>query len=464
MSLTEKLLFSGLVIEAILLMSRGPNSMGGDAPHYLAMSHSLAHDQDLDLTNQYSPEGGYIFYPGPPEGHARAGRGGRLYSIHYTGLPIAATPVFWLAEQIALRVPETFLDFVTWDRALACRDLISVAMALVYAWTATLTYRTTKRLYRMQTLPTLATALAFGVPPLVCMSILVFTEVPAAFLLAWFSSMMLGPRLSVWKLMVPLSLLPWLHARYSLFALIAFVWVALHLWRNEERPMRAMGTVLPIPVVSALLLFVHGWWMFGTVLPFGRYGEVPPLSTHTLLPGLMGLLLDRDFGLLSVAPFWGIALATWIRSRHVPVGYTAFAGSCFLGSWIVGAFHPIWWGGFSPPARFILPILPLLVPLLAQGLSRFQSGWKRGLLCIHLLWSGTMLALLVMRPVRLWADPVTGMGLMAAIPPLHRLWPSFLDPELSTTSLLGVTLILVLLVVPAFGVEGNSASESNHNV
>lgn len=136
----------------------------------------------------------------------RLGRGGRSYSIHYVGLPIAATPVLLLAEQFAVRLPETFLHLVSWNRARACRDLLSVAMALLYAWTATLTYRIARCLSRRQgSLPMLVTALAFGAPPLVCMSILAFTEIPAAFLLVWFLTLMLSARSATWWPMVPLA-------------------------------------------------------------------------------------------------------------------------------------------------------------------------------------------------------------------------------------------------------------------
>lgn len=450
MTPTEKWLFGGFLLQAMVLISRGPNSMLGDAPHYVAISHSIVHDQDLDLSNQYSPQGGYIFYPGPPEGHARPGRGGRLYSIHYIGFPIAAAPFFWLAEQFALRTPETVLNYVSWNRERACRDLLSVAMALLYSWTAVLTHRAARRLCSRQALTTLATVLAFGAPPLVCMSILVFTEIPAAFLLVWFLGLMLRPKSAAWWPLVPLAILPWIHLRYAPVALIAFVWVAVRVSKKEKDPINALRILLPIPLVSALLFALLELWMFGTVLPFAQYGEALPLGTNTLLPGLMGLLLDRDFGLLTVAPFWVIALATIMRPVYLPAAYIAFAGSCFLGSWVVAALHPMWWGGFSPPARFLLPVLPVLVPMLAEGLGGFKRGWKRGLLCVHLVWAGTMAALLIARPFRLWADTDTATGLVASLRPMYWVWPSILDPELSLTRLLGSVLIIVLLAVPAF--------------
>ena len=75
---SQKRLAVGLLVITVLLVSRGPGSMSGDAPHYLAVSHSLVHDFDLDLANQYEPGTNFLFRTTPGQ-HARRGRGDRLY-------------------------------------------------------------------------------------------------------------------------------------------------------------------------------------------------------------------------------------------------------------------------------------------------------------------------------------------------------------------------------------------------
>ena len=41
--------------------------MTGDAPHYLALSHSLLHDYDFELSNQHGEDSTYIVDLDPAE-------------------------------------------------------------------------------------------------------------------------------------------------------------------------------------------------------------------------------------------------------------------------------------------------------------------------------------------------------------------------------------------------------------
>ena len=81
MSKREWPIFVGLVRLAAVIVSRGSQAMTADAAQYLAVSHSIAHDfdLDLDLRNQYSPDGGYLFRDAAAGPFARSGRAGRLY-------------------------------------------------------------------------------------------------------------------------------------------------------------------------------------------------------------------------------------------------------------------------------------------------------------------------------------------------------------------------------------------------
>jgi hypothetical protein len=286
---------------------------------------------------------------------------------------------------------------------------------------------------------------------MLCMSILAFTEVPAAFLIMGFVILALrsgSPRMSS---MVPLSLLPWLHLRYSILSLAGFFWALVLVWRHTDKRcrLRSLVCLLPVPILSFALLCLHYWWMFDTWLPYGQFGDSSPLTTLTASRGLAGLMVDRDFGLLTVAPFWAIALVASSRPRFLLPGYVMFACSAFLGSWIVAALNPMWWGGYSPPARFMIPVLPLFVPMLGEGIQRILGSRTHPILFLQLIWASFMTALLINRPMRLWASPQDDLGLLASLPRLHRLLPSLLDPTVSVIALLIVLAVVFLLALPA---------------
>ena len=475
----DRWLFAGLVLLALLLISRGPNSMDGDAPHYLAVSHSLVHDFDLDLTNQYDPATEYLFYPGEMGGHARPGRGGRLYPYHYIGLSVALAPIYFIAEQIALALPDPLLEAARWDRERACRDLLSLALSLLYAATAVLTLRTTRMIMmpagspeggpqgegqeegqkegrvaarRAAQVSVFATALAFATPPLLSISILAFTEIPAAFLCAWFLYGQLGRVQKPQLQLLALALLPWLHIRYAVISVSGFVWMV------AQGPPRAHGLskriefYVLLPVLSAVLLAASGWWMFGSLLPFGQFESGLGLSVGTWGAGLVGLFLDRHFGLLAVAPFWLLALAGVRSLSRSHAGYVGFAVVSLIGTWIIAGLNTMWWGGYCPPARLIIPILPLLVPLLAAGLLSLLRSSVRWLVYLTVGWSAVMTALLLVEPVRLWSDAENGTGLSSAFPLVPRIFPSLADtatPWLHVALALTVTTILAAIVVRA---------------
>ena len=275
---SQKRLAVGLLVITVLFVSRGPGSMSGDAPHYLAVSHSLVHDFDLDLANQYGPGANFLFRTNPGE-HARRGRGDRLYPFHSIGLSVLIAPAFLVAEQIALRLPESVLAAVSWDPFLACRDLLSVAMIALYIATAMFTLRAARSIVEgigadgAAKLVPAVTFLAFATPPLLSLSILVFTEVPAAFLCAWFLSESVEATPRKQRRLLALALLPWLHPRYAIIWIAGFFWVV---GRADSRETRSWGSALSyvaVPAASATALVASGWWMFGTLIPLGQFGD-----------------------------------------------------------------------------------------------------------------------------------------------------------------------------------------------
>src|SRR4029450_5267340 len=90
---------------------------------------------------------------------------------------------------------------------------------------------------------------------------------------------------------------------------------------------------------------------------------------------LGGLLLDRSYGLLPIAPVFLLALAgvpALLGARggwpHLLLGLAVLAP---LVSW------RMWWGGQCPPARFLVPLLPFIGAPLALRLAGGGGGRRR---------------------------------------------------------------------------------------
>ena len=105
--------------------------------------------------------------------------------------------------------------------------------------------------------------------------------------------------------------------------------------------------------------------------------------------------------------------------------YGRFAAAAVAGTWLLGGLNVTWWGDYRPQARFLVPILPILVAPLAVGLRAFRRSAFRWGANAMLLWSAAMTAMLLAEPTRLWSTEYTDSGLPAAIPVLRALFPTF---------------------------------------
>ena len=104
-----------------------------------------------------------------------------------------------------------------------------------------------------------------------------------------------------------------------------------------------------------------------------------------MLIAALGLVADQEFGLLFYAPAWVLAVVgipgVWRRNREATVGLLGLFGAYVL---VVIRYRWMQWdAGWTPPPRFILAAVSLLLPFLAEGLDRLRG---RGLSLVHTLW------------------------------------------------------------------------------
>jgi len=325
----------------------------GDEPHYLMVAESLLRDHDLALDRDYA-EGRYrAFYRTHAElaPHFRVrGREGQIYSLHAVGLSVLILPSYVLAGYPGASF---FMALLAALLAREIRELLRHAMGGTPAAEGT------------------AWIVALS-PPLVHYAGLVFTEVPAALAVAFVLRRGLGtPRLpSLLTCGLALAALPWLNVRYAALALV----LLLYLLAARARRKESIALVVPL-LVSAAGIALYHFVLYGFFDPRRVYGLRREFSPAILREALPGLFFDQEFGLLAYAPVFALAvpglLALWRLSRRLTLATLALLAVVLLttGAW------PMWRGGFNPPARFLLPLVPALA--LALG-ARLRGGFGSG--------------------------------------------------------------------------------------
>ncbi|MCH9648414.1 MAG: hypothetical protein K0U98_09250 [Deltaproteobacteria bacterium] len=395
----------------------------GDEPYYLLVAHSLAYDLDTDLTNNYLQGDGEAFLGRSlkPQAGDPVGPGGELYSRHNDALPILLAPFYRLAGKGgALTIMGILAALLAWTTLRLARHYFPQhpGEALVaYGWVA-------------------------FTPPLLLYSTQIWVEVPAALL----SMVVLDniPRRETatrwtrkeWIVIgIPILLLPLIKIRFMLLA----VSLLLIAWWYARRPWKPL-------LVLCMTLGALG----GGILSFNQAKYGNPLKIHTMeelalhertladyAEGGLGLFFDSAFGLFPSSPIWFLVLPGIFLALHRK--YPLLRDLLLLGGpyLLIVAPRGEWYGGWSPPFRyglFMLPLLGLLlIPLLAQ---RRQAGARMLLAALGLL---TLLLTALWFAVPGWtynfADGRTYLldhlgRLLGA--DVARLFPSSVRPRLAT--------------------------------
>jgi hypothetical protein len=355
------LLYAGIALRVQTTV--GPH---GDEPHYLMVAESLLRDGDLELERDYAEERYRAFTTEALAPHYRVrGRGGAIYSVHAIGLSVLILPVYALGGYPAVSF---FMALLAALLAREVRGLLRDAGASEPASEG------------------VAWLLALS-PPLVHFVGLVFTEVPAALVIA--RSLRLAReseattrRTLSWA--VPLALLPWFNVRYTPVTAILLVYAL-----SARLPRSRAVLVVMVSAVSAVAIGAYHFVLYGFFDPRLVWGRRPEFALGTLAEGLPGLALDQEFGLLPYAPVLALCVAGFVRMARdrTRQAWAALAlAAVVLGT--AGSWH-MWRGGFNPPARFLVPLLPVFALGLAAAF-RHGTGSAAAMLAGWSLWAGAL--------------------------------------------------------------------------
>jgi hypothetical protein len=410
------------------LTTHGKYSVTGDEPHYLIISESLLTDRDLDLANNYQNGGGRWFGAGGLTAgpHVERNRHGALWSAHDVGLPAVLLPVYAGATRLARFVPEDVLRRFRQDHGLFAYSLIGMTLTLLTAWGLWLLM---SGLARESTPAHAATVtIVFGLtPPVISHSFLVFPDILAFTVtcaVVWLLCLRPG-EVTTRRLVVVVAavgLLPWLHRKYAFLqvGLAVLLFVTHRAWFVRQ-PRSSIAACAALAVVPQLMM--HAWTLqnWGTLGGPQMLGGDLPFTPEWLQVGSLGLIIDRERGLLGYAPVYLMVPACWALGwrRYWPM----FMPVVLL--YLPMAAYINWHGGFSPAGRYLVPIMPLLVLPVAAALRHRVVQWLAWPL---LIFQGAILVVIWNTPRTLWPKEQAGNEALEKIPLIgpayERLLPS----------------------------------------
>ena len=402
-----------VVVSLVLtgLISHSTYAGSGDEPHYLAIAHSIAFDRDLDLANNYGADEPLIAGGGlPVHGHVLPGRGGVMRPLHDVGMPLLYAPVVRLLRPVAawlsVATPESLMRRARLTPTVLYRHMISLTMIAVTVWMAGLLFDALLSAGAASRTAIGVTLLAVLSPPLLVHSALFFTEaLTAALALFVFRRAAMRPpgTPAGWAIAgAAIGLLLLIHTRNAGLVLSLTMLAVL----ATKRDLRAAALLLA-PLAAFVVLrsaVIHLFW--GTLFTTPHAALASPSGTAAMLREgvirLAGMTIDQEFGLLVYAPILILApvglLTMGDRGMAMKIGIVC---ACYLLPilWTVTNVHG-WTGGWSPAARFMAPIVPLLALALPAAFARTPRPLLGALLAVQI----GINAYMWQNPKNLWND------------------------------------------------------------
>ncbi|MBM3806767.1 MAG: hypothetical protein FJW22_01080 [Acidimicrobiia bacterium] len=317
---------------------------GGDEPHYLAATQSLLQDADLRIENNYAA-GDYLdYFPGRLEPHfLKRSMGGEIYSIHAPGVSAVVLPAFAVAGYVGA----------------------VFTIALIAALSAMVTWRVAFRLSSSAAGAWAGTAAVFLTAPYFFHTFTIYPEVIGGFCVLCGVWLLLevadGREPSTRRLLAvgaALALLPWLHTRLAVIAGVLGVILVIRL-AGRPRAMGRIAALLAVPVVAGAGWLAFFYLIWGSPNPAAPYGPDTSTSASYVLRGLVGLLVDQQFGLLITAPVLVVAVAGSVLMFRQQPRLTFELAMIVIPYAITVASYAMWWAGSAAPARFLVSVLPL---------------------------------------------------------------------------------------------------------
>lgn len=396
------------------------NPLTGDEPFYVMTALSIVRDGDLNEANNYARHDYQSFYPPDPlpanwQGwpafprtlppHPAHTIQPGLYSKHGLGVVLLILGPYVAGGRAAV------VMFLNACAALVALNIYLLARRYIDSWGVALG---------------LTALLAFS-NPLMSYAYLIFPEIFAALAIVYAFRRAREPRNAGWQCLLVglgLALLPWLHARF-IPAVLGLGLVLLPALLRDRSWGRRAALVLP-PVLSAVALLLYYFYIYGQPLP-STADHAGFSDLGGAINGFFGLFLDEQWGLLVYTPLY--LLAFWSIVRFARACRTdAAAMLAVLAPYLaLVAVYRVWWGEWGPPARYLAPIVPLLVVPIAWWLSKTDPRWATTSVLLLGLPGLAVMGAFVVAPQLMYNQPDGHSALFTALGALEeRTWPKVL--------------------------------------
>ena len=331
-----------------------------DEPQYLLSALSLWEDHDLDISDELADRRFLAFHDLDLPAQTAPRPDGSQLSPHDPLLPaLLAAPMGlggWVAAKLTLAV-------------------LAGILAALLLWVAVRRFGVPPRL----AVP--GVALATCTAPLAVYGQQVYPELPGALAALVAVAALTAPRhtgrtLSV--LALAIVALPWLSVKYAPVGAALYLVAAVGLGRAHR--LRAATVLTGVLAAGGIAYLVVHKAVYGGITAyasgdhFQSSGEFGVVGFDPDYPGrsirLLGLLVDRDFGIAAWQPAWLLvvpALVALLVSR--PRRWPALAAPLLAGwataTWVALTMQGYWW-----PGRQLVVVLPLAVLVILVWLAR----------------------------------------------------------------------------------------------
>jgi len=293
---------------------------------------------------------------------------GKFYSMHGIG-----GPVLWL------------IPFALFGKAGALLTMAIVVLGILYNFYYLLLAAGIEK--RVSMITTFLISLG---SPLLMYSYLLFVEPIGALIITYAFRKFLEKKQLADKTLIilgiVLSAIAWVHIRMAILAIPLLILLLFKLYQQKEGKKKFLLLLLPFILVN-ILYELYNYKLWGSWNPFFYIDrESTNFKNISFLSNLLGIFFDKDHGLFTNFPLFlfiipGIVLS--VRDGSKKNNYAIWFTS--IGYLLLVASYAAWFGGFSPPARYIFLLIPLLGYYIAYTFQKVQKSYVQFLMILGCL-------------------------------------------------------------------------------